>query len=128
MCFIKSENSTFDLITGGYALRNAPELSKVFEEIMRVLKPGGAAAFLDFARSKNNFLTFLNYFLIKIWGNFWGWFFHGNKEVYGYIAESLKLFPDNQNLILMLKDKGFINIKRKNLFFGFTQIIYFEKK
>jgi ubiquinone/menaquinone biosynthesis C-methylase UbiE len=39
-----------DIVTGGYALRNAPDLGTAIDEISRVLKPCGVAAFLDFSK------------------------------------------------------------------------------
>ncbi len=40
-----------DLVTGSYALRNAPVLDDALKEVHRLLRPGGLAAFLDFAKS-----------------------------------------------------------------------------
>ena len=43
-----------DIVTGGYALRNAPNLETVIDEVNRVLKPCGVAAFLDFSKPGAN--------------------------------------------------------------------------
>src|SRR6185503_8464582 len=41
-------DETFDCVTGGYALRNVPDVHAALKEIMRVLKPGGRFLSLDF--------------------------------------------------------------------------------
>jgi len=52
---------SFDIITGGYALRNAPDLDLALKEIQRLLKPGGGAAFLDFSNPPQPALRWLNH-------------------------------------------------------------------
>lgn len=52
MTCLQFELDSIDLVTGGYALRNAPELSTTLGEIHRILKPGGVAAFLDFSKPR----------------------------------------------------------------------------
>jgi len=121
------ENEYFDIISGGYALRNSPDLQKALKEFHRIMKNGSVASFLDFSKSKNKLAQKVQYGLLKFWGNIWGLILHGNKEVYGYIADSLKLFPDRENLEKMIKDTGFKNVKTKVLFFGFTSIVSFSK-
>jgi ubiquinone/menaquinone biosynthesis C-methylase UbiE len=44
------DSGSVDIVTGGYALRNAGDLREVLAEIYRVLKPGGIGCFLDFSK------------------------------------------------------------------------------
>lgn len=117
----------FDIVTGGYALRNAPDLRTALREIRRVMKPGGTGAFLDFSKPRNGALQKLELFLLKAWGGFWGLALHRNPEVYTYIAESLKQFPDRSRLKEVLKEVGFGNIRSKKHFWGMTETVLFEK-
>lgn len=121
------EDSSFDIITGGYAIRNSPDLQTIINELYRFMKKGGHAAFLDFSKSSNRLLQKIQLSLLKLWGSFWGLLLHGNADIYAYIAESLKYFPDRNELESLLENTGFKNIKTKILFFGFTSIIFFEK-
>jgi ubiquinone/menaquinone biosynthesis methyltransferase len=50
MCDTGIESGSIDIVTGSYALRNAPNLEQALIEIRRILKPGGMAAFLDFSK------------------------------------------------------------------------------
>ncbi len=115
------------IITGGYALRNAPDIRATLGECFRVLKPGGAAGFLDFSRSPNAALFFIGYWVLRLWGGFWGLMMHGNPAVYAYIAESLYLFPDRETLRGMLAETGFVNISFHRRMCGLIDIIIVHK-
>lgn len=108
----------FDIVTGGYALRNAPDLDRALAEIRRVLRPRGAAAFLDFSKPANRGLQCLEYGLLKFWTGLWGLILHRNPEVYGYIAESLRSFPDRSLLRSQLAEHGLAVISSRLHFFG----------
>jgi demethylmenaquinone methyltransferase/2-methoxy-6-polyprenyl-1,4-benzoquinol methylase len=127
ICKLPFDDSSFHTVTGGYALRNAPVLEKALQEIYRVLKPGGRALFLDFAKQDSKFSQFVHISLLKLWGSIWGFVLHKNQAVYAYIAESLRVYPCNSDLINLLKKTGFKKIMIKPLFFGFTQLISFKK-
>ncbi len=105
------------IVTGGYALRNAPDIDKALIEIRRVLRPGGIAAFLDFSKSPQPVIQSFHYWLLRVWGSLWGLMFHGNPAVYAYIAESLKAFPDRITLEKKANDLGFVS-KRSCTFMG----------
>jgi ubiquinone/menaquinone biosynthesis methyltransferase len=115
------------IITGGYALRNAPEVAVTLREVNRVLKPGGSAAFLDFSRSPVRVLFFFQYWILRLWGGFWGFLLHGNPSVYAYIAESLRLFPDRNRLYQMMVDAGFCDIVFVRRMAGMVDIIVARK-
>ena len=121
------ENDRFDLITGGYALRNAPCITETLKEIFRILQPGGYCALLDFSKSHRPWLQAVSLSLLTIWGGLWGLILHGNPAIYAYIAKSLQYFPDRVALKILLAETGFKNISSRLLFFGFLEIITFEK-
>jgi len=128
MCMLSYDNESIDIITGGYALRNAPSLDKAIIEIARVLKVGGTAAFLDFSKPKNRFLQNMSYYILKWWGGFWGILLHRDPTVYSYIAESLALYPDRQALRLLLEKHGFRIEKSKLLMGGLLELIVCTKR
>lgn len=99
-------DASVDVITGGYALRNAPDLDTALREIRRVLRPGGVFAFLDFSKSPHRPAERIGYALLKLWGGFWGLVLHGHPDVYGYIAESLRAYPDRFALRTRLVSAG----------------------
>ncbi|NCC50564.1 MAG: ubiquinone/menaquinone biosynthesis methyltransferase [Spartobacteria bacterium] len=117
------KDASVDIVTGGYALRNAGDLHAALSEIFRILKPGGWAAFLEFSKPHTRLLQRLEYGLLTFWGGLWGWAFHRNPGIYTYIAESLAHFPDRPELHHILQAHGF-SIQRSSLhFFGVAECL-----
>jgi demethylmenaquinone methyltransferase/2-methoxy-6-polyprenyl-1,4-benzoquinol methylase len=120
-------DNSVDVITGGYALRNAADLNQALKEIYRILKPGGYASFLEFSKGSNSFQQKLQYVLLKTWGSFWGIVLHANYKVYAYLAESLKVFPDRHVLRKNFYDVGFRNYVSALKLGGMLEVIRCEK-
>ncbi len=120
-------SESVDIVTGGYALRNAPDLGITIDEISRVLKPGGIAAFLDFSKPASNIPQQMEYWTLKTWTGMWGVLLHRNHEVYSYIAESLRRFPDRQRLRNIFGNKGFSVIDSHLFFGGITELLVVRK-
>lgn len=127
MAAMSFDDGSFDIVTGGYALRNAPDLDDALGEIYRVMAPGGTAAFLDFSRSPVPVLSALGFRLLRFWGQLWGLLFHGDPDVYGYIAYSLRAFPDRAELKRRVRRAGFRSVTDKRLMFGLLAITRFRK-
>jgi len=127
MCQMDFPANSFDIVTGGYALRNAPDLEGVLAEIMRVMKPGATAAFLDFSKSPNRFWQKIENLLLSFWVALWGILIHRNPRIYAYLPESLKQYPDNVALKKLITQLGFVNLHSRKHFFGFTETIFFQK-
>lgn len=121
------QEGSIDLVTAGYALRNAPSLDSALREIYRVLRPGGSLGILDFSHSRAPVLSLLQIGMLRFWGRLWGRLLHGNPEVYGYIAESLRRFPDHREFLKLLRRKGFEKIRTKRYFLGLVAIITARK-
>jgi ubiquinone/menaquinone biosynthesis methyltransferase len=122
------DGNSVDLITGGYALRNAPDLKGVLAECYRVLKPGGIAAFLDFSKPESGWAQRVEYGLLKGWGGLWGLVFHANPAVYGYIAESLVQFPNRVQLHKLLAEMGFKVLENRRFFGGIIELVVCQKQ
>ena len=120
-------DASVDLVTGSYALRNAPDLERALQEINRVLRPGGYAAFLDFSKPDSAFLQALQFRLLKFWGSFCGWWFHRNPAVHGYISESLRDFLPRSELNTLLDTKGFTRLKAKRFYGGIVELFVIQK-
>lgn len=121
------ESGRFDLITAGYALRNAPDLPGAAREFFRVLAPGGVVGVLDFSRSDLAAISSAQVGLLRIWGYLWGQLLHGNPEAYGYIAESLRRFPPRSEFLSLLHGVGFRSISERRFFFGIITVLIARK-
>jgi len=127
MCETDFDDESFDVITGGYALRNAPDIHQAFREIYRVLKPGGVAALLDFSKPSSRFLQAFQYWLLKLWCGLWGLILHGNPEIHGYIAASLRTFPERSRLRELLEMHRFELIYSKCFYLGIMELFAIRK-
>jgi ubiquinone/menaquinone biosynthesis methyltransferase len=120
-------SESVDIVTGGYALRNAPDLGIAIDEISRVLKPCGVAAFLDFSKPGGKIPQKMEYWGLKTWTVLLGTILHRNHEVYSYIAESLQRFPDRPQLRDIFWHKGFSLIDSRLFFGGITELLMIQK-
>jgi demethylmenaquinone methyltransferase/2-methoxy-6-polyprenyl-1,4-benzoquinol methylase len=127
MCKIPIVDSCIDCITGGYALRNAPDIQIFIKEVYRVLKPGGNACFLEFSLYKNRMLQKLELFILFFWGSLLGYIFHRNSAIYAYIAKSLKQYPNKTELRNLINKNGFQITEEKFFFFGIIAFIEVKK-
>lgn len=127
MCATRIPEGSVDIVTGCYALRNAPDLPVAVAEIRRILKPGGAAAFLDFSRPRSSFRFLPRKLLLRTWCGFWGLLLHGNHEVHGYIAASLEAFPDREGLLALFRENGFSLAGSRRFFLGMVELLLFRR-
>jgi demethylmenaquinone methyltransferase/2-methoxy-6-polyprenyl-1,4-benzoquinol methylase len=100
-------DASVDAVTAGYALRNAPDLGVVLDEITRVLKPGGRLLTLDFYRPRNALWRRLFLGYLRLAGNVVGWLWHRQPVAYGYIAASIEHYVSWQDFCRALEQRGF---------------------
>jgi len=127
MAALEVEDASADIVTGGYALRNAPILREAVREVRRILKPDGLAAFLDFSKPKNPLIQFLSIASLRFWTGLWGLILHRKPWVYAYIADSLKKYPDRTALAGLFEEEGFEIVERKLHFFGVMEKLVVRK-
>lgn len=120
-------SASVDIVTGGYALRNAPDLDETIDEIARILRPGGCACFLEFMRWPGRISGWIEINLLWAWGAAWGTLLHRNADVYGYIAESLRRFPTPNELIERFDTRRLRLVKMMPCLFGVTAVLLFRK-
>ncbi|MDD4869002.1 MAG: class I SAM-dependent methyltransferase [Kiritimatiellae bacterium] len=128
MCRLGLKDNCADMVTAGYAIRNAPDLEKSLDEIHRVLKPGGTAAFLEFSKPRQWPFGAINCWIMMLWGWMIGLLFHWKPAVHVYIGESMKTFPDRTRLKQILKQHGFDLTQSKLLFLGLAEIVLATKR
>lgn len=120
-------DQSVDIITGSYAVRNAPELRQAFTEIHRILRPDGTVMILDFSKPTNKFFQRAQYQVLRHWCGLWGYLLHRNSEVHAYIATSLKLFPNRQGLRCLLKECGFEVHFSERYYLGTLELLLLQK-
>lgn len=116
------QNQTFDLVTVGFGLRNFTDKERGLKEMRRVLKPNGVLLILEFSKPTNSFFS-----KIYDWYSFniipkLGSFLANDSESYQYLAESIRMHPDQETLRGMVLDSGFTECKFYNLVNGVVAI------
>ncbi|HJQ71005.1 MAG TPA: ubiquinone/menaquinone biosynthesis methyltransferase [Blastocatellia bacterium] len=121
------EDERFDCVTGGYALRNVPDVGGALSEIKRVLKPGGKFLSLDFGHPANGLYRrlYLNYLIVV--GSAVGLIMHGDMDTYRYIPETLKLYPGQRGVERMMRGAGFVDTGFREFGGGIMAINYGAK-
>ena len=108
----------FDAVFAGYGLRNFPDLPEACCEILRVLKPGGVLATLDFYLPENRFWRALYLGYLYVQGAIWGFTLHLDHRVYTYIPDSLCDFTTAAGLCDLLAGTGFRDVKCRRFVLG----------
>lgn len=124
---IAVKDKTIGLITGGYALRNAPDINIFVEQAQRILYSGGIGLFLDFTRSPNKLIAFCHWVLLKFWGSMWGLLLHRDMNIYGYISDSLRKFPDRKQLHRIFQAHGFEIVRSELRMFGMIELLMVKR-
>ena len=117
------QDQTFDLVTVGFGLRNFTDKEKGLREMKRVLKPDGVLLILEFSKPTNSFFS-----KVYDWYSFniipkLGSFLANDSKSYQYLAESIRMHPDQETLKNMVLDAGFNDCKFYNLVNGVVAIL-----
>lgn len=116
------ENHTFDLITMAFGLRNVTHQQQALNEMYRVLKPGGRLLVLEFSKPNNSLLNRVyDAYSFSLLPQMGAWI-AGDRESYQYLAESIRMHPDQERLKQMFAQAGFCPCDYLNLSGGIVAI------
>jgi demethylmenaquinone methyltransferase / 2-methoxy-6-polyprenyl-1,4-benzoquinol methylase len=115
-------NATFDLVTTGYGLRNAPDLTRAIDEIRRVLKPGGRILSLDFNRPSNRVVRSAYLTYLSMVGGAVGWMLHRDPDTYRYIPASIRTYPGAEAVARLMEARGFRRVGHRRVLGGLMAI------
>lgn len=115
-------NASMDVVSMAFGLRNCTDKDAVLREARRVLRPGGRFLCLEFSRLEIAALIPLyDAWSFKVLPRL-GKLFANDAESYQYLAESIRMFPDQETLAQMMRDAGFSRVKVRNLSGGIAAI------
>ena len=114
------ENS-FDLVTIAFGLRNVTDKQRALDSICRVLKPGGCLLVLEFSRPAKALKPVYDFYSLNILPKL-GKLIAGDEESYRYLAESIRMHPDQETLQSMMQQAGFERCDYHNLSGGIVAI------
>ncbi len=101
-------DSTFDVVSISFGIRNVADPIKALQEMARVAKPGGSVMILEFGQADLPvFAPIFNFYSEKVLPILGGWV-TGQKEAYQYLQKSSSAFPCKEKFLdLMLKSQAF---------------------
>lgn len=117
-----------DIVTGGYALRNAQNLPMMLSEVSRVLKPNGYAAFLEFCNAESSGRRRLHRMALHTWGSLVGLWLHRDADVYRYIPRSLQRFPRDSELSRLMGDVCLGQRWSRSFMLGLMEVSLWQKE
>lgn len=120
-CLPFADNS-FDRITIAFGLRNVTDIDKALASMQRVLKPGGMCLVLEFSKPTAPGLKPLyDAYSFKLLPKMGEWIAN-DRESYQYLAESIRMHPDQETLKQKMLDAGFDDADYFNLSGGIVAL------
>jgi demethylmenaquinone methyltransferase/2-methoxy-6-polyprenyl-1,4-benzoquinol methylase len=117
------EDNSFDCITIAFGLRNVTDKTKALKSMQRILKPGGRLCVLEFSKPTCQPLEkAYDFYSFKILPRLGEWIAH-DGDSYQYLAESIRMHPDQQTLkAMMTEEAGFDEVDVYNLSGGIVAL------
>jgi len=115
-------NNTFDCIIIGFGLRNVTDKDKALRSMLQTLKPGGRLIILEFSKPRLPGLKTLydtySFKILPILGKIVA----KDEDSYRYLAESIRMHPDQETLLQMMQTAGFDKCDYHNLAGGIVAV------
>ena len=108
-------DEAFDVVTIAFGLRNLSSVEEGLRELLRVLKPGGRVAVLEFSSPVvPGFRALFQFYFTRVLPRVGG-LVSGSRGAYEYLPDSVSKFPDQKRLAALMRDTGFAAVGYKNL-------------
>jgi demethylmenaquinone methyltransferase/2-methoxy-6-polyprenyl-1,4-benzoquinol methylase len=115
------QSESFDLVCVAFGLRNMTHKDQALAEMCRVLKPGGRLLVLEFSKIAEPLQKPYDWYSFNILPKLGQWI-AGDAESYRYLAESIRMHPDQATLKAMMKTAGFGHVDVHNLAAGLVAL------
>ncbi len=115
-------DGSLDLITAAFGFRNLANYEKGLAEIRRALKPEGAVAILEFSQPKNAVLAALYGVYSSRVLPAVGGLISGDRKAYRYLPESVRRFPNAEELAASMRAAGFARVEYERMTGGIVAL------
>ncbi len=107
-------DASFDVVSVAFGLRNMTHKERALAEMARVLKPGGRLLVLEFSKVAKPLEKAYDWYSFHVLPRLGQWV-AGDAQSYRYLAESIRMHPDQAALKEMMKTVGFGHVDIHNL-------------
>jgi demethylmenaquinone methyltransferase/2-methoxy-6-polyprenyl-1,4-benzoquinol methylase len=107
----------FDCVTIAFGLRNVTDKAAALASMRRVLRPGGRLLVLEFSKPRPEFKAAYDTYSFSVLPRL-GAIVAGDEASYRYLAESIRVHPDQETLAGMIREAGFDDCRWHNLAAG----------
>ena len=114
-------DASFDCVTIGFGLRNVTDKAAALASMRRILRPGGQLLVLEFSRPAAGLKPFYDLYSFKVLPAM-GRLVARDADSYRYLAESIRMFPDQPTLAAMMREAGFEGCRWHNLTGGIVAV------
>jgi demethylmenaquinone methyltransferase/2-methoxy-6-polyprenyl-1,4-benzoquinol methylase len=114
-------DASFDLVSVAFGLRNMTHKERALAEMGRVLRPGGRLLVLEFSRPAEPLRKPYDFYSFKLMPLIGRWVAK-DEASYRYLAESIRMHPDQATLKAMMKDAGFGHVDVHDLSGGIVAL------
>lgn len=112
----------FNCVSIAFGLRNVTDKDKALRSMTRVLKPGGRLLVLEFSKPTNHFVSELydkySFTALPMMGKL----ITNDADSYQYLAESIRMHPDQETLKGMMGEAGLVNCRYQNMSSGIVAL------
>lgn len=120
--FLPFEDNSIDCITIAFGLRNVTDKARALRSMHRVLKPGGRVLVLEFSKPTSPLLSKVydaySFSALPVMGKL----ITDDADSYRYLAESIRKHPDQESLLEMVEDAGFVDCRFHNMTGGIVAV------
>ena len=120
--YLPFPDNSVDCITIAFGLRNVTDKALALRSMERILKPGGRLLILEFSKPTNPLLEKIydtySFRILPMMGRLVA----NDEESYRYLAESIRKHPDQETLMAMMEDAGFVDCQYHNMTGGIVAV------
>ena len=124
---LRFPDNTFDAVMVAFGIRNFSDLNQGLREMLRVIRPGGAAMIIEFSRPRRTpFKQLYAFYFARILPRLGG-MISKSPEAYQYLPSTVQAFPDGERLLDILHSLGYVKSRQYPLTMGIASIYIAEK-
>lgn len=121
-------DNTFEVTTVSFGLRNITDPHQGLAEMVRVTKPGGKVAVLEFSKPRNRLLGGIySFYFRRILPKIGQWLSKSRDNAYSYLPASVLQFPDGKDLVAWMEKAGLKSVTFEPLTFGVATLYIGQK-